>query len=81
MLITSSPRDALRILTSGVKPEVITIGNLEPGPGKQQLSPTVFVNVEDREAIRQIIRLGVKVLIKPLPNSVALAVAELPEPA
>jgi mannose/fructose/N-acetylgalactosamine-specific phosphotransferase system component IIB len=74
MVITSSPRDALRLLSAGVKSEVLTIGNLEPGPGKQQLSSTVFIDEGDRAALGQILALGVKVLIKPLPNSVPLEI-------
>ena len=76
MLIAGSPADALRIVLAGIRPAVITIGNLEPGPGKQQLSPTVFVDAEDRAALRQIVQLGVKVLIQPLPDSVPIPVTE-----
>ena len=75
MVITSSPRDALRLLSAGVKSEVLTIGNLEPGPGKRQLSPTVFIDEDDRAALGQILALGVRVLIRPLPNSVPIAVS------
>jgi mannose/fructose/N-acetylgalactosamine-specific phosphotransferase system component IIB len=74
MVITSSPGDALRLLSAGVKSEVLTIGNLEPGPGKQQLSPTVFIDEADRAALGRILALGVKVLIMPLPNSVPIAI-------
>lgn len=75
MVITSSPRDALRLLSAGIKSEVLTIGNLEPGPDKRQLSPTVFIDAGDRAVLGQILALGVKVLIKPLPNSVPIAVS------
>jgi len=79
MLITSSPADALRILVAGIRPEEITIGNLEPGSGKRQLSPTVFIDRADRDALRKIIGLGIRIVIKPLPNSVPIPVAELLE--
>ena len=75
MLIAGSPEDALHVVIAGIRPGVITIGNLEPGPGKQQLSPTVFVDAEDRAALGQIVQLGVKVLIQPLPNSAPIAVS------
>lgn len=75
MLITDSPRDALRILNGTVKVDLITIGNLEPGPVKRQLSPTVFVAAEDREQLREVIRQGVKVVIKPLPTSTPIVVS------
>ena len=75
MLIAGSPADALHIVRAGVRSATITIGNLEPGPGKRQLSPTVFVDTDDRAALRQIVQLGVRVLIQPLPNSVAIVVS------
>jgi mannose/fructose/N-acetylgalactosamine-specific phosphotransferase system component IIB len=77
MLIVSSPHDALRVLESGITHDLVTIGNLEPGPGRQQLSATVFVTPADRDDLTRILARGVQVLVKPLPATKPQVVAEL----
>jgi PTS system mannose-specific IIB component/fructoselysine and glucoselysine-specific PTS system IIB component len=80
MLIVSSPHAALRIVEAGIRPALITIGNLEPGPDKRQISTTVFVTAEDEADLRRVLALGVSVLIQPLPSSKPLDVAGLLRP-
>lgn len=77
MLIVGSPHDALRILDSGVVPDLISIGNLEPGLDKRQLAPSVFVGAGERQDLLEIIKRGIKVVILPLPTSKPVPIAEL----
>lgn len=72
MLVVSAPCDAERIIQGmqgAARPGVVTIGNLDPGPDKRQLAPAVFVAPDDQPPLEAIIRLGISVVIKPLPTS------------
>lgn len=77
MLIVSSPRDALRVLDSGLDHDYITLGNLEPGAGKLRLSNAVYVSEDDRIVLAQIIALGVRVMLQSLPQDKPIPVAQL----
>lgn len=79
MLITSSPHDALRMLELDLQHDLITVGNLDPGAGKQQLSSSVSISDQDRQDLRRIIQRGVRVVIQSLPQDKPVAVMEIIE--
>ena len=69
MLVLRSPHDALRILDGGFVPERITVGNLDPGAGKKELSPSVFATGHEQRDLLELLRRGVQVFLQPLPSS------------
>jgi mannose/fructose/N-acetylgalactosamine-specific phosphotransferase system component IIB len=69
MLVLRSPHDALRILDGGIIPERIAVGNLDPGAGKKELSPSVFATGHEQRDLLELLRRGVQVFLQPLPSS------------
>ena len=77
MLIVSSPHDALRIFDGGIVHELVTVGNLDPGPDKRSLSASVFVDEQEQRDLLELMRRGVQVLIQPLPRDKPVILAEV----
>jgi mannose/fructose/N-acetylgalactosamine-specific phosphotransferase system component IIB len=76
MLIVSSPRDALRVLERDLAHDAITIGNLDPGAGKQRLNDSVSIDEEQREDLLRIIKRGIRVTIQTLPQDKPILIEE-----
>lgn len=77
ILLLSSPHDALRLIRSGTPIMKFNIGGLHFAPGKKRYMDALFLNELDLEAIRELLRAGVKLEYKPLPTDAGVDVAEL----
>lgn len=67
ILLCASAEDALRIFRGGVRFSELNIGNLHYAQGKVEITPSVFFDREDFEAVRSLERLGVHVTVRATP--------------
>lgn len=67
-IVIKTPEDALTLVKGGVPIRSINIGNMHFSEGKVQISKKVFVDQKDRDAINELISLGVEVFIQDVPD-------------
>lgn len=67
-LVCRTPQDALRLIEGGVPIKELNIGNMHFSEGKEQISSTVSLDEDDKNTIRKIIDLGIKVEIRRVPD-------------
>jgi mannose/fructose/sorbose-specific phosphotransferase system IIB component len=77
ILLVASPADALELVAAGAPIREINIGGLHFAPGKRQYSDALFLDEHDLEAIRELLRMGVKLEYRPLPSDVSVNVEKL----
>lgn len=58
----------MRLVEGGVPIRKLNIGNMHFSEGKEQISSTVSLNEDDKNAIRKLIELGVEVEIRRVPD-------------
>lgn len=68
MLVVKTPQDVLKLVEGGVPIKSVNIGNMHFADGKEQVSSTVSVDNEDREAFKKLHELGVELLIQRIPD-------------
>lgn len=76
-IILKTPQDALRLVEGGVPIRHVNIGNMHFSEGKQQISSTVAVDENDKEAFRALHAKGVKLEIRRVPHERAVDIMEL----
>lgn len=59
-LVCKTPQDVLTLVKGGVPIKELNIGNMHFSEGKEQISPTVSVDESDKQAFRELNKLGVK---------------------
>ena len=67
ILLCSTPADAVRVLSAGIRFQSLNIGNLHFGAGRTEITPSVFFAPEDFEAVGALQRLGVSVEVRATP--------------
>lgn len=67
-IVCKTPQDVLELVKGGVPIKELNVGNMHFSEGKEQISSTVCVDEADKEAFREIIKLGVKVEIRRVPE-------------
>lgn len=67
-LVCRTPQDAVRLVEGGVSIKSINIGNLHFSEGKEQISSTVSLDENDKEAFRKLKKLGVDLEIRRVPD-------------
>lgn len=67
-LVCKTPQDVLKLVEGGVPIRKLNIGNMHFSEGKEQISSTVSLNEDDKNAIRKLIELGVEVEIRRVPD-------------
>lgn len=63
-LIVKTPQDALKLVRGGVPIRKVNIGNMHYSEGKEPLTNTVAVDEQDKEAFRNLHRLGILLEIR-----------------
>lgn len=54
-IIVKNPKDALRLVAGNVPIKEINIGNIHNAEGKQQVTRSIFLGQEDKEALKEMI--------------------------
>ncbi|MEA4875147.1 PTS system mannose/fructose/N-acetylgalactosamine-transporter subunit IIB [Anaerorhabdus sp.] len=67
-LVLENPIDALRLIENGIQIPSINIGNLHMSDNKEKLFKTVYVDSQEKEAIKKLIDLGIEVEYRLLPG-------------
>lgn len=67
-LVVRTPQDVVKLVEGGVPIKEVNIGNMHFSEGKEQISSTVFVNEDDKQAFRRLKELGVKLEIRRVPS-------------
>lgn len=67
-LIVKTPQDALKLVRGGVPIRKVNIGNMHYSEGKEPLTNTVAVDEQDKEAFRNLHRLGILLEIRRVPS-------------
>ncbi len=68
LLIVESPADALALIEGGLRPLAITVGGLHHDTGKERLLDFVYLNEDDRDALRHLLALGYEVIAQDVPR-------------
>lgn len=68
LLVTRDLEAAKHLLSSGVKVDQITLGNIASGQGREQFADHVFLSAEERGVLESIKKDGVEVVIRDLPS-------------
>ena len=68
ILLFSNPGDALRSLQAGLSCSSVNLGGLHFVPGKMKIMDVCAVNDADLEALKAILRRGVKIDIQTVPT-------------
>ena len=69
ILIVGDLNDAMRVYESGVKFDVLNIGNVHHDDGGRSLTPSVILDTADDEIIERFMDLGVSIDIRNVPSS------------
>ncbi len=67
-LIVKTPQDVLKLVRGGVPILKVNIGNMHYAEGKEPLTNTVAVDEQDKEAFRNLHRLGILLEIRRVPS-------------
>jgi PTS system N-acetylgalactosamine-specific IIB component len=67
-LVVKNPQDVVRLVEGKVPITKLNIGNMHFCEGKQQITSTVSVDEEDRQAFRRLQQLAVKMEIRRVPD-------------
>jgi PTS system mannose-specific IIB component len=74
ILLFASPEDALRLVEGGFTLRELNLGGLHHAPGRQEVLPYVYLDGADRERLRAVQRLGVRVYAQDLPSNASHAI-------
>ncbi|ATD55790.1 PTS sugar transporter subunit IIB [Clostridium chauvoei] len=68
-LVCQTPEDALKLVAGGVPVKEINIGNIHNAEGKQQVTRSIYLGKEDKEALKELSqKYGVKFNTKTTPS-------------
>lgn len=76
-IIVKTPQDVLRLVEGGVPIRHVNIGNMHFSEGKEQISSTVAVDEDDKQAFRALHAKGVKLEIRRVPHERGVDIMEL----
>ena len=71
MLLFPGVEEPLRLKQGGFPLEEVNVGGLHHAPGKHALLPYVYLDARDREALRALAALGVRLVAQDLPSNAA----------
>jgi mannose/fructose/N-acetylgalactosamine-specific phosphotransferase system component IIB len=80
ILLFRSPSSALAAVEAGATIEELNLGGLHHAPGRQPVLDYLYLNDNDREALRLLSQRGVRLSARDLPSSRPLPAAEWLEP-
>ncbi|MBN2184313.1 MAG: PTS sugar transporter subunit IIB [Candidatus Krumholzibacteriota bacterium] len=68
ILLVKGPKDALRLLELGLRIEEINVGGMHFSEGKEKILDNVYIDEDDRKALREMVKLGVTLEARALPG-------------
>ncbi len=68
ILLVRSPKDALRLIELGLGSDEINVGGMHFSEGKERILDNVYVDEEDRHALREMVKLGITLEARALPG-------------
>lgn len=71
LLVIETLQDALRLVKGGLPVDTIVLGNMHPNPTTKPITPVIHVSEQDIADAKEIIDLGVKVVIRRVPTDSA----------
>jgi mannose/fructose/N-acetylgalactosamine-specific phosphotransferase system component IIB len=71
MLLFPGVDEPLRLKQGGFALEEVNVGGMHHAPGKDEVLPYVYLDAHDREALRALLKLGVRVVARDLPTNPA----------
>ena len=80
ILLFRSPRAALAAILAGAVIEELNLGGLHHAPGREPVLDYLYLNQDDRDALRELEERGVRLSARDLPSSRPLPAAEWLEP-
>jgi len=81
LLLFANLEDVLTVAENGVELESINVGNLHNIRGGTEVTPSVYLNARDMEAIRHLIGKGIKVQAREVPDGPSLDLGDGPKGA
>lgn len=79
LVLVPGPLEVLRLLDAGARFSTVNVGGLHFSAGKVQLGKAIFLSEEDRRALREIIKRGVTLEGRALPNDKGTDLMEMLE--
>lgn len=67
-VVCKTPQDVVRLVEGGVPIKNVNIGNMHFSEGKEQISSTVCLDENDKQAFRRLKELGVELEIRRVPD-------------
>ncbi|WP_066497139.1 PTS N-acetylgalactosamine transporter subunit IIB [Abyssisolibacter fermentans] len=67
-LVCKTPQDVLRLVKGGVPIDKVNIGNMHYSEGKKQIAPTVSVDEDDINILKELDKLGVELDLRGVPD-------------
>jgi|OM-RGC.v1.022735149 PTS system mannose-specific IIB component len=74
ILLVKSPSTMYSLIEGGVKLKEINIGGMSAGPGKKILVKNIFVSLEEKEILKNILTKGIPVYLQTLPDDPKLKI-------
>ena len=68
LLLVKGPKEALRLLELGLRHKDINVGGMHFSEGKEKILDNVYIDKEDRYALREMVKLGVTLEVRALPG-------------
>jgi len=75
LLLFADLDDVLKVLESGVDLDSINVGNLHNIKGGTEVTPSVYLNSKDMEAVKRLVGKGIGVVAREVPGGASLDLA------
>lgn len=77
LMLFESVEDLFALVQKGIRLDEINIGGLHHRRGAQELLPYVFLTEEDRRLLRELVKLGIRLLAQDVPGGEARVINSL----
>lgn len=78
MIVTKTPANVLKLMNAGFSQiDSVTIGNMGGGNGRKQVTPQVWISAGEKEDVRRLIAMGLRVVIRQTPDNSPVDVSRL----
>jgi len=75
LLLFAALEDVLKALENGVDLESVNVGNLHNVKGGTEVTPSVYLNSSDLEAVRRLVQKGIGVVAREVPGGTSVDLA------
>jgi len=76
MIIVESVKEASDLVDAGLKIQEVNVGGLSYHKGAREIAPYIYLSPDDIKSVVHLNQMGIKVIGKQLPNSVAINVVK-----